>query len=79
MFGSMNTYTSVLDTRADRSLEAERMAVSVIGTGPFGLALASRLSEAGAEVRLGTRDVNTVRCQIPQGVKLINIKVTFNR
>ena len=53
MFGSMHTYTSVLD----KSLEAERISVSVLGTGPFGLALASRLAEAGAEVRLGSRSV----------------------
>ena len=55
MFGSMHTYTSVLD----KSLEAERISVSVLGTGPFGLALASRLAEAGAEVRLGSRSVTT--------------------
>ena len=53
MFGSMHTYTSVLD----RSMEAERISVSVLGTGPLGLALATRLAEAGAEVRLGSRSV----------------------
>ena len=106
MFGSMHTYTSVLD----RSMEAERISVSVLGTGPLGLALATRLAEAGAEVRLGSRsgslvifiltiwiqsslnnlnlqifvlnnenlyfrDVNSVRCQIPPGVKLVQNKV----
>ena len=55
MFGSMHTYTSVLD----RSMEAERISVSVLGTGPLGLALATRLAEAGAEVRLGSRSVLT--------------------
>ena len=50
----MHTYTSVLD----RSMEAERMSVSVLGTGPLGLALATRLAEAGAEVRLGSRSVS---------------------
>ena len=54
MFGSMHTYTSVLD----RSMEAERISVSVLGTGPLGLALATRLAEAGAEVRLGSRSVS---------------------
>ena len=50
----MHTYTSVLD----RSMEAERISVSVLGTGPLGLALATRLAEAGAEVRLGSRSVS---------------------
>ena len=86
MFGSMNTYTSMLD----KSLEAEKISVSVIGenivvvdddcfyvsgTGPFGLALASRLSEAGAELRLGTRDMNSVRCEVPGAVRLVSNKV----
>ena len=91
MFGSMHTYTSMLD----KSMEAERISVSVLGTGPFGLALATRLAEAGAEVRLGSRsvpanhrvlwssfvnnlcfrDVNSLRCQIPPGVKLVQNKV----
>ena len=66
MFGSMHTYTSVLD----KSLEAERISVSVLGTGPFGLALASRLAEAGAEVRLGSRSVTTN--QRPSFISLTN-------
>ena len=72
MFGSMHTYTSMLD-RA--SMEVERMSVSVVGTGPFGLALSSRLAEAGAEVRLGSRDVNNVRGQVAPGAKLVHNKV----
>ena len=39
MFGSMHTYTSMLD----KSLEAEQISVSVVGTGPFGVALSNRL------------------------------------
>ena len=48
MFGSMHTYTSVLDRSLDAA-RAERTAVSVVGTGPLGRALAARLAEAGAE------------------------------
>ena len=76
MFGSMHTYTSMLDRPGEASLmEVERMAVSVVGTGPFGLALSSRLAEAGAEVRLGSRNVNNVRGHVAPGVKLVHNKV----
>ena len=47
----MATYSSLLD----RPAELERIAVSVLGTGQFGTALAARLAEAGAEVELIVR------------------------
>ena len=74
MFGSMHTYTSVLDRSLDAA-RAERTAVSVVGTGPMGRALAARLAEAGAEVRLGTRSLDTVRCEAPPGVSIVTNKV----
>ena len=37
----------------------------------------SRLSEAGADVRLGTRDVNNVNHQVGLGVKLVSNKVVM--
>ena len=70
MFGSMNTYTSVLD----KSMELERMTVSVTGTGPFGLALATRLSEGGASVWLGTRDIDTIRCQVTGAISVLKTR-----
>ena len=70
MFGSMNTYTSVLD----KSMELERMTVSVIGTGPFGLALATRLSEGGASVWLGTRDMERIRCEVPGTITVLKTR-----
>ena len=71
MFGSLNTYTSVLDPAK------ETMSVSILGTGEFGRALASRLAEAGAEVRLGTRDINNVRCEVGPGVDIVTNKVAI--
>ena len=65
MFGSLNTYTSVLEPAR------ETMSVSVLGTGEFGRALAARLAEAGAEVRLGTRDINNLRCEAGPGVDIV--------
>ena len=57
MFGSINTYSSVMD----KSMELERMTVSIVGTGPMGLGLANRLSEGGVSVWLGTRDTQNLR------------------
>ena len=71
MFGSLNTYTSVLDPAK------ETMSVSILGTGDFGRSLASRLAEAGAEVRLGTRDINNVRCEVGPGVDIVTNKVAM--
>ena len=71
MFGSLNTYTSVLEPAK------ETMSVSILGTGEFGRSLASRLAEAGAEVRLGTRDINNVRCEVGPGVDIVTNKVAM--
>ena len=70
MFGSMNTYTSMLD----KSMELEKISVSIIGTGPFGLALATRLSEGGASVWLGTRDINSLRCEVPGSISVVKTR-----
>ena len=70
MFGSMNTYTSVLD----KSMELERMTVSVIGTGPFGVSLAKRLCDGGASVWLGTRDIDRLRCEVPGAITVIKTR-----
>ena len=50
------------------------MTVSVIGTGPFGVALASRLSEGGASVWVGTRDIDRIRCEIPGAITVLKTR-----
>ena len=45
-------------------MAAEQLAVSVLGTGPFGRALASRLADGGAKVWLGSRDPSDLRCEV---------------
>ena len=79
MFGSLHTYSSPFPTTTSlpdqpRSEVSERLSVSVLGTGDFGRALAARLAEAGAEVRLGTRDINTVRSEVGPGVNIVTNK-----
>ena len=73
MFGSLHTYTSAAYPSLSDN-KSERIAVSVLGTGDFGRALAARLAEAGADVRLGTRDINTVRCEVGPGVNIVTNK-----
>ena len=79
MFGSLHTYNttafpSSLPDHRSQSQDSERLSVSVLGTGDFGRALAARLAEAGADVRLGTRDINTVRCEVGPGVNIVTNK-----
>ena len=73
MFGSLHTYSSPSQPSLPDT-KSERLSVSVLGTGDFGRALAARLAEAGAEVRLGTRDINTVRCEVGPGVNIVTNK-----
>ena len=73
MFGSLHTYTSAAyPSLSDH--KSERISVSVLGTGDFGRALAARFAEAGADVRLGTRDINKVRCEVGPGVNIVTNK-----
>merc|ERR1719507_2385735 len=55
-------------------MEAEQLAVSVIGTGPFGRGLAERLAEGGAKVWLGTREPASLRCEVPGAVTVVNTR-----
>ena len=55
-------------------MELEKMTVSVIGTGPFGVALATRLSEGGASVWIGTRDIDRLRCEVPGTVSVVRTR-----
>ena len=53
-------------------VEAEQLAVSIVGTGPFGRGLAERLAEGGAKVWLGTREPASLRCEVPGAVTVVS-------
>ena len=62
-----HTYASLPE-----DMEAEQLAVSIIGTGPFGRGLAERLAEGGAKVWLGTREPANLRCEVPGAVTVVS-------
>jgi predicted dinucleotide-binding enzyme len=64
-----HTYASL-----PQDMEAEQLAVSVLGTGPFGRGLAARLAEGGARVWLGTRDPSALRCEVPGAVTVVGTR-----
>ena len=61
-----HTYASLPE-----DMEAEQLAVSIIGTGPFGRGLAERLAEGGAKVWLGTREPASLRCEVPGAITVV--------
>jgi len=64
-----HTYASLPE-----DMEAEQLAVSIIGTGPFGRGLAERLAEGGAKVWLGTREPASLRCEVPGAITVVNTR-----